>query len=180
MKTAGREVALRRVLHLLQQLLAVADQLLDRQRADDRSQRTLEDVLDDGVDLLGLGVEEALGRVAQRLDVASDLERGHALHLDLDALAGDSVAELDVDLPRRQLQPADPVEERHDDRAAADDHLHALVARMRDLLAPLVVHLGAARAGDDDRLVRAGHLVAAGDEGKDQHEDYRPGHHDKR
>src|SRR5205814_5038540 len=81
-----------------------------------------------------------------------------------DALAGHGVAELDVDLARGQLQPADPVEQRHDDRAAADDHLDALVTGMGNRLAALVVHLGAAGPGDDDRLVRAGHLVAAGDE----------------
>src|SRR5207249_9893181 len=81
-----------RVLNLLQQLLAIADELLDGQRADDGTQRTLEHVFDDRVHLLGLGVEETLGRVAQRFDVAADLERGYALHLNLDALACDCVA----------------------------------------------------------------------------------------
>src|SRR5205814_557017 len=99
---------------------------------------------------------------------AATLERGHALHLDLDALARHGVAELHVDLARRQLEPADAVDERHHDRAAADNDLHALVARRGDLLATLVVHLGAARARDDDRLVRARDLVTARHERDDQ------------
>src|SRR4029077_20592798 len=45
--------------------------------------------------------------------VAADRERGDALHLDLDALAGHGVAELHVDLPRRELQTANAVEQRH-------------------------------------------------------------------
>ena len=46
-----REVALGRVLDGLLELLAVEVELLDGQRADDRAQRALEDVLDDRVDL---------------------------------------------------------------------------------------------------------------------------------
>ena len=147
LQAAGREVALGRVLHLLEELLAIADQLLDRQRADDRAQRSFEHVLDDRVDLLGLGVEEPLGGVPERLDVAADLERGHALDLDLDALAGHGVGQLHVDLARGQLERADPVDEREDERAAADDDLDALVGAggVHDLAA-LVAHLGAAPA----------------------------------
>src|SRR5439155_1067681 len=111
------------------------DELFDRQRADDRPQRSLEDVFHDRVHLLGLGVEESLRRVAQRLDVAADLERGHALHLNLDALARHGVCELDTDLTRRQLQLADTVEQRPHERAPADHHLDALVARARHNLA---------------------------------------------
>src|ERR1700730_7934333 len=56
LQPAGGEVALGRVLYLLEELLPVADQLFDRQGADDRSQRSFQYVLDDRVDLLGVGV----------------------------------------------------------------------------------------------------------------------------
>ena len=118
---------------------------------DDRAERALEDVLDDRVDLLLLRLEEALGGVADRLVVGADLERGDALDGDLDALPGDGVGEVDVDLARGQLELADLVEERQDDDALAADDLEAAPRRRR-----------ARRAGrDDQRLVRAGDLVAA-------------------
>ena len=144
LQPAGGEVSLGRVLHLLQELLAVADELLDGQRADDRSQRSLEHVLDDRVDLLRLGVEESLGGVAQRLDVAPDLEGGHALDLDLDALAGDGVAQLHVDLARGQLELADAIEQRPDEGTASDDDLDPLVSGVRGGLPFFVAHLGTA------------------------------------
>ena len=87
LEAGRREVALGRVLDGLLELLAVEVELLDRQRADDRAERALEDVLDDRVDLLLLGLEEALGGVPDRLVVGADLERGDALDGDLDALA---------------------------------------------------------------------------------------------
>src|SRR5712691_4522282 len=127
LETAGGEVALGRVLYLLQELLAVADQLFDCQRADDRAQRPFENVLDDRVDLFGLGVEESLGRVAEGLDVAADLERGHALDLNLDALACHRVAELHVDLASGELQMPNAVEQRAYERPASDHDLYALV-----------------------------------------------------
>ena len=74
----GGEVQLGAVLDPLQELLAVHDQLFDRERAHDRAQRALEHVLDDVVDVGGVGAQETLGGVADRLDVAADLERGHA------------------------------------------------------------------------------------------------------
>jgi hypothetical protein len=61
-----REVALGGVLDGLLELLAVEVELLDGERADDRAQRALEDVLDDRVDLLLLCLEEALCGVADR------------------------------------------------------------------------------------------------------------------
>ena len=130
LEAGGREVALRRVLDLLQQLLAVHDQLLDRQRADDGAERALEDVLDDRIDLLVAGVQEALGGVADRVHVAPDLERGDALDVDLDALAGDRVRQLDADLARGQLELADLVDEGQHQRAAADHDADALVVRV--------------------------------------------------
>ena len=99
-RQAGRrEVGLGGALDLLLELLAVVVELLDGQRADDRAQRALEDVLDDRLDLL-VAVEEPLGGVADRLLVAADLDRRDALDGDLDALLGDGVGEVDVDLAR--------------------------------------------------------------------------------
>ena len=94
-----------RALDLLLELLAVVVELLDRQRADDRPERALEDVLDDRLDLV-VAVQEPLGRVADRLLVAADLDRRDALDRDLDALLGDRVREVDVDLARGQVEPA--------------------------------------------------------------------------
>src|SRR5262249_29561042 len=165
LQAARGQVAFGRVLHLLQQLLTVADELLDRQRAHDRAQRAFEDVLDNGVHLLGLGVEESLRRVAQGFDVASDLEGGHALHLDFDALARDRVRELNADLARGELQATDAIDQGHDEGPAADNDLHALVPALGDSLAALIADLGAAGAGHDQGLVRARHVVAAGNEG---------------
>ena len=108
-----REVALGGVLDGLLELHPVEVQLLDGQRADDRAERALEDVLDDRVDLLLLRLEEAFGGVADRLVVGADLERRDALDRDLDALPGHRVGEVHVDLAGGQLELADLV-----DRAA--------------------------------------------------------------
>ena len=176
LQAAGGEVALGRVLHLLEQLLAVADELLDGQRADDRPERSFQHVLDDRVDLFWLGVEESLCGIAQRFDVTSDLEGGDALDLDFDALAGHSVRQLHADLARSQLELADAVEQRPDERTATDDDFHTLVSRACDHLAALVTHFRAARPGDDERLVGARDVVAAGDEGDQQQEYDHPCH----
>ena len=86
-----REIALRRILDRLLELLTIEVQLLDGQRADDGTERALEHVLDDRVHLLVAGFEEALGGVSDRFVVGADLERRHALHCDLDALAGHGI-----------------------------------------------------------------------------------------
>src|SRR5437588_195229 len=111
---------------------------------------------------------------------AADLERGHALDLHFDALAGDGVPELHVDLARGQLELADAIEQRAHERAASDHHLDALVARDRHRLAALIAHLRTAGAGDDQGLVGARNLVAAGDERDQQDEDDHPGHREER
>ena len=94
LEAGRREVALGGVLDGLLELLAVEVELLDGQRADDRAERALEDVLDDRVDLFLARLEEAFGGVADRLVVGADLERGDALDGDLDALPGDGVGEV--------------------------------------------------------------------------------------
>ena len=136
-------------------------ELLDRQRADDRPERALEDVLDDRVDLLLGRLEEALGGVPDRLVVGADLERGDALDRDLDALAGHGVGEVHVDLAGGQLELADLVEQgQHDDALAADD-LEAAPRRRP----------GRRPAGPDQRLVCAGDLVAAAEVGEQERDD---------
>ena len=77
-ETGGREVAPRGALDLLLELGPVVVELLDGEGADDRAERALEDVLDDRVDLV-LALHEPLGCGADRLLVAPDLDRGHAL-----------------------------------------------------------------------------------------------------
>ena len=94
LEAGRREVALGGVLDRLLELLPVEVELLDGQRADDRPERALEDVLDDRVDLRPPALEEALGGVADRLLVGADLERRDALDRDLDALPGDRVGEV--------------------------------------------------------------------------------------
>ena len=77
---SGRgEVARGRVLDGLLELLAIEVQLLDGQRAHDRAKGALEHVLDDRVDRVLVGLEEAFGGVADGLVVSADLERGDAL-----------------------------------------------------------------------------------------------------
>src|SRR5206468_10293662 len=63
------EVALGGVLDGLLELLAVEVELLDRERSDDRPERAFENILDDGIDLLLLGVQEPLRGVPDRLVV---------------------------------------------------------------------------------------------------------------
>ena len=92
---AGRgEVTLRRFLDGLLELLPVQVQLLDRERADDRPEGALQDVLDDRIDLVLRCLEEPLGGVPDRLVVGTDLEGGDALDSHLDALARDGVGEI--------------------------------------------------------------------------------------
>src|SRR5713101_682559 len=128
----------------------------------------------------GLASRNRSAALQQRLDVASDLERGHALHLHLDALAGHRVAKLHVDLARGQLELADAVEQGTHKRAATDHDLDALVTRDRQDLAALVANLGAARAGDDEGLVCPGDLVPAGHESDQQDEDDHARHREER
>ena len=161
LQARGREVATGGVLDGLLELLAVEVELLDGQRPDDRTERALEDVLDDRVDLVVACLEEAFGRVADGLVVGADLEGGDALDGDLDALPGDGVREVDVDLASGQLELADLVDQGQDDDAAAADDLEALAAV--GALVPL--------AADDQCLVGAGDLVAAADVRHDQDDD---------
>jgi hypothetical protein len=146
---------------------AVADDLLHRQRSDDRAQRAREGLLRERLDLLLLA-EEALGGGADRVLVAPDLDDRDALDVQLDALAGHGVADGDHDAARGEVEHVQPLDERHDEDAAAHDHL--LAAEVRGDEAGLrVAHLLALAAGDDERLVGLCHLVAARDE--QPHED---------
>jgi len=72
------------------------------------------------------------------------------------------------------------VQERQHEGAPADHDLHALVASCGDRLALLVADLGAARTGDDQRLIGTGHVIAPGDEREQQDEDDCAGDHQER
>ena len=108
-----------------------------------------------------LRLEEAFGGVADGLVVGADLERGDALDRDLDALPGHGIGQVHVDLAGGQLELADLVDEGQDDDAAAAHDLEVLAP-----VGPLV-----ALAGDDERLVRAGDLVATADVADDEDDD---------
>ena len=80
-----------------------------------------EDVVHLHVHLLFL-VEEAAGRVRDRLEVVGDLVDHDRLDADLDALRGDAV-EVELGLVDVERQPPDRLEPRDVERALADDDL---------------------------------------------------------
>ncbi|TMC82314.1 MAG: hypothetical protein E6J06_11275 [Chloroflexi bacterium] len=92
------------------------------------------------------------------------------------ALRSDSTSR-HADLPGRQLELADAVEQRPDKCAPTHDHLDALVARRGHHLAALIAHFRPAGTGDDQGLVGAGNVIAAGDERDEQDEDDDRGDH---
>ena len=69
--------------------------------------------------------EEALGREPDLVGVAADLDDRHALHVELDALAGDGAADLHRDAPRGEVERGELLDERDDEDAAAEDDLLA-------------------------------------------------------
>ena len=157
-REAGRrQVALGGALDLLLELLAVVVELLHGERADDRAERPLEDVLHDRLDLI-LAVDEPLGGVADRLVVATDLDRRDALDRALDALLGDGIGQVHVDLAGREVEPSELVDQRQDHDASGSDDLELC--------------RGAHQAtGPDQRLVRPGDLEPARDVGDQEHQD---------
>jgi hypothetical protein len=87
----------RRLARLLGQLVAVGDQVLDREAADDRAQVPVEDLADEVVHLRGgpvlgrLVVQEARRGVGDRRLVVADLEDRDAAHADRDLLRVDAL-----------------------------------------------------------------------------------------
>src|SRR5699024_11371471 len=88
--------------HLRGEGSAVLDDLLDRERADDRAQGAGEDLLRIVVDLLLL-VEEALRGLAHIVLGAADLDLRDSLEAQRDAVDRDAV-DLDLALPPRQRE----------------------------------------------------------------------------
>ena len=78
------------VLDLLGDLVALADDLLDGQRADDRAQMAGEDPPAQLLHAVLLG-QEAAGGVGDRTGVVADLEDGHGAQPQRDALLGHAV-----------------------------------------------------------------------------------------
>ena len=143
-------VAAGRLRRLLRQRLAVADELLDGEPADDPADVPREDLRDPLAHRVRV-VQEPLGRVRDRRVVGPDLERDDAAETDRDALRGVAV---DV---RDQLVEVEP------ELTGRLDHRpdeHALAGRDDPVLLHLVGALAslAALARDDERLVRLGDL----------------------
>ena len=146
------------LLHLRGEGSAVLNDLLDRERADDRAQGAGEDLLRIVVDLLLL-VEEALRGLAHIVLGAADLDLRDSLEAQRDAVDRDAV-DLDLDLPRRQREDERLLHDRIDDCAPADDD------------PPRPRRPGRIAPGDDQRLRGRGDLVGAQDDDqRDQDDD---------
>ena len=170
---ARLEVAARGLRDGLLEAVAVGDELLDRQRSGDRTERALEHLLDHGLDLAVRLADEPLGGGPQTLRLAGDLEHGLSRDEHADALLGDGlilVSQADLDLPRGELQPPDLVEEGPDESASADHYLYALIVRGGEV-ALVVTDLRAARSRDDERLIGAGDPVPLRGERREQDDD---------
>ena len=104
-----------------------------------------------------------MGRRADRVFVAADLDEGNPVEVELDALARDGAADLDHDPAAGEVQDVQALDERHDENAAThDDLLPGQIGG--DLTGFDVADLLALASGDDEGLVWPGHLVARGDE----------------
>src|SRR6185369_7323967 len=85
-----------------------------------------------------------------------------ALQVGPDALLADRAGDLDVDAAAGQVEHLQPLHDRHhEDRGAHDDLLAGQVGRARAVDG---LHRLALAAGDDERLVGAGHLDPRDDE----------------
>jgi hypothetical protein len=138
----------RRLARLLGQLVAVGDQVLDREAADDRAQVPVEDLADEVVHLALLGFEEARGGVRDRAFVVADLEDRHAPDADRDLLRVDAF-DLQQRLVGGHAEVLRLLHDRNHERAAAGDDLEDPVADRAAL---------DAEAGHDQRLVGGGHF----------------------
>ena len=156
--------------HALREGRAVADDLLDGQATDDRAQRTGEHLLGEGLDV-GLLAEEALRAEPDLVGVAAHLHDRDAVEVELDALPRDRAADLHRDPAAGEVHRGELLDQRDDEDAAAEDDL--LAGEVGAELPGLRVEDRLALpAGDDERLVGTGHLVAAGDEQDQQQEEY--------
>ena len=113
--------------------------------------------------------QEPLGGGADGVLVAADLDDRDAVEVELDALPGHGSADLHRDAARGQVEGGEALHERDDEHAAAHDDL--LAGQVGgDLTGLRVAHLALAlAAGDDERLVGTGHLVARGHQQREQH-----------
>ena len=88
---------------------------------------------------------------------------GHTIEVQFHALAGDGATDLHHDATAGEVENVEALDERHDEDAAAHDHL--LCAQVSGDLTGLWIGDGLPLlAGDDVGLVGARHLVAAGDQ----------------
>ncbi len=152
----------------------VADDVLDRHPADDGPQRAGQHLLGEADDAVLL-LEETLGRGADGVLVAADLDDRDAFEIGLDAAQGDRSADGDGDVPAGQVEGVALLDEGHDEHAAADHDLLAAGVG-EDLSGGRIGGLLAAPAGDEERLTGTGDLVAGDDDQGEQHEEYDHSH----
>lgn len=152
-------------LHLVGEGGAVTDDLLDGQGADHGAQGAGEDLLGVVVDLLLL-VQEALGGLADVLDVAAHLHLGDAAQPQEDAVHRIAL-DLDGDLAGAQRQHEGAVEDGAHDGAAADHHPGAAGLEVD---VPVGGGLRVA-ARDDQGLVRRGDAIGPHQHQQEDQED---------
>lgn len=153
----------------------VPDDVLHGHPADDRAQRAGQHLLGEADDAVLLH-QEPLRRGPDRVLRAADLDDRDAFEVGLHPAQRHRAAHGDRDVPGGEVEREPLLHERHDEHAAAHHDLLAAVvgehtARLR-IGGPL-----AAPPGDDERLARAGHLVAADHHQGEQHQEYDDSHH---
>ena len=115
------QLRLQRLLNVLQELVAVAVDVLDPHRGDDLAQLAEDDVAGLLLDLLGAQAEQADGGVLHRLRVGADGDGEDAGHVDADVLDRQRALERDLDLDRLQAEVGVVLDQRPDEGGAAVD-----------------------------------------------------------
>jgi hypothetical protein len=103
----------------IEKLFAVLVDLLDRQRGDDQSRLSKDDVARLGGDLLVGEAEQALGRVVHDVRVRRDADGERRGDVNADVLLGQRAGQLDLDRHRLQVEVGVALQQRDDERAAA-------------------------------------------------------------
>jgi len=132
----------------LGELVALANQILDREAPADRAEMPREHVLNARVHHVLL-IEEPARGVRDRREVVADLIDHDGLEMDRDALLCHAV-DGEIGFVEVERELTDDLHARDDERAVARDHLeaHALGLRRRIAARP--------EAGDDERFVGLG------------------------
>src|SRR5207244_5564865 len=129
-------------------------------------------LLDHGLDLAVGLADEPFGGGPEALRLAGDLEHRLSGDEDADSLLRDRrvlVRQADLDLTRRELEPANLVDERPGEGPGSDDDLHTLVVD-GDEIALFVADFASPGTRNDQRLVRARDPIALGREEREKDE----------